>query len=335
MKFLLSEKNRKEIIKDRKEIEKILAGKDRRMILIAGPCSAWPSSAVIEYAERLKKVSDEVEPFLKIILRVYTQKPRTIAGWNGPLIEPDPFKSPNLEKGMQYVSNLMNKILEIGLPIADEALFLEPSMKLSKYLSWAAIGARSSEDQEHRGFASGLNLPVGIKNPTSGSIRSGVESVLAVQFSQISLLYSAKKRTVGNPLAHLVLRGGKDENNSGKSDLETAVRLLKENKIKNPSIIIDASHGNCVRKKMKNHNLQIENIRKVLKLIKNNPDLQKYIKGFMVESFLKDGSQDLRKKNIDKDGLSITDPCLSWDKTKDLIFEIAQDIKKQIKKYDK
>jgi len=326
-KFSLSKKTKQEIIKDRKEIEEILTGKDNRMIFIVGPCSAWPSSAVINYAKKLKKVSEDVKPFLKIILRVYTQKPRTINGWNGMMAEPDPFMPPDLERGVKFSIDLINKILKIGLPIADEALFLFPSLVLSNYLSWISVGARSSENQEHRGFASGMNMPVGIKNPTSGSIIDGINGVLAAQSSQVSLFHSVKKRTAGNPFSHLVLRGGQTGSNCGKTKLKSAIRLLKENNVKNPSIIIDASHGNCIKQKIKDHTLQDDNVIGVLKLIRSNPDLFKHIKGFMVESFLKDGAQDIKKNNstsIDRNGLSVTDPCLSWDKTRNLIFETAR-----------
>src|SRR3989344_2076509 len=156
-------------------------GRDNRLLFIVGPCSAWPDTAVLEYAKRLKKLSDELKDKLKIVMRVYIQKPRTIKGWMGPVNQPDPHKPPDIGAGIEYCRELMVKIVEMGLPIADEALFTHNSKGFAELLSWIAIGARSVEDQEHRIFASGLKCPVGMKNSTSGSIEVAINGIVSAQ----------------------------------------------------------------------------------------------------------------------------------------------------------
>lgn len=315
------------IMRDRQDVKDILSGKDKRLLLVIGPCSAWPKKAVIDYVKQIKKIDKKVNSYLKIIIRVYTQKPRTIDGWNGLTIQPDPFKSPNLAKGIKCAVELMQKVLNMSMPIADEALFLSPANILKNYLTWMAIGARSCEDQEHRSFASGIDMPVGIKNPTSGSIETAINSILAVQSEQFSSYYSSKKKTKGNPFAHLVLRGGQKGPNCTIGNLLLAIKLLKEKNIKNPAIIIDASHDNSIFHHRKNHDRQIANIQQVMRLMKNDKSLSRFIKGFMIESFIKDGRQDIKTihpREIDMEGLSITDACLSLEKSKKIIFEIAQ-----------
>ncbi|MEN9946537.1 MAG: hypothetical protein RLZZ293_923 [Pseudomonadota bacterium] len=320
----LSENGYLSIAQHRIEIEQILSGNDKRLLLIVGPCSAWPEEAVLQYAKRLKKISDQVQNKLKLVMRVYIQKPRTIKGWTGPVNQPDPLLPPDIAKGANYCRKLMTQVVEMGLPIADEALFTHNARGFIELLSWVAIGARSSEDQEHRIFASGIDCPVGIKNPTHGSLKIAVNSVVAAQNSHYIVLDGNEVETDGNPYAHLVLRGGNDRPNYSLGDIQEVVTQFQYQQINNPAIIIDVSHDNCLVNGVKNYQAQGEIILKVMQDLASVPDLKNAVKGFMLESFLKPGKQNIESaSNIDLDGLSITDPCLGWEDTEQLIWNLA------------
>lgn len=311
---------------DRGEIRDILSGKDGRLLVIVGPCSAWPEEAVLTYAEKLRAVSEAISDRLKIVMRVYTQKPRTVDGWNGLLVQPDPFSSPDMDEGLRRAAALMERIVLMGLPIADEALFLSPSLVLSQWLSWTAIGARSSEDQEHRAYASGIGIPVGIKHPGSGSVAVGINGVVASRSPQFTPLFSGKAFTSGNPFAHLVLRGGETGPNYDTGHIESALWMLRERGVADPAIIVDASHDNARVDGMKDPSRQSGVVREVLSALPSDREAWEGFRGFMLESFLKSGNQDIRKTGadgIDRDGLSITDPCLSWEETEKILQEMA------------
>src|SRR3989339_1750176 len=179
--FPLSEDGTRRISKDRQEVKDILAGKDKRMLVVMGPCSAWPYDATLEYTRRLKRLSEKVNDKLKLVLRLYIQKPRTKKGWTGPVNQPDPFAPADIEEGIKYCRSLMVNAIEMGLPIADEALFTHNAKGFIELLSWVAIGARSVEDQEHRVFASSIECSVGMKNNTSGEIEPAVNGIVAAQ----------------------------------------------------------------------------------------------------------------------------------------------------------
>ncbi len=316
-----------QVERDRQEIRDILDGTDSRLLVIVGPCSAWPEAAVLEYAKRLKGLSDEVSDRLKIVMRAYTQKPRTVDGWNGLLVQPDPFAAPDMEAGLAQAAALMEQIVTLGLPVADEALFLEPSRILSQWLSWTAIGARSSEDQEHRAYASGIGIPVGIKHPTSGSIPVGINGVVAARSAQFSPLFSSDSFTAGNSYAHLVLRGGASGPNYGAEYILDAGRLMKERGIGKPAVIVDASHDNAKVNGAKDPKRQIDVIKDVLDSIERDLEVKRYVRGFMLESFLESGNQDLKEhtaETVDRGGCSVTDPCLSWNETEILLRDMAK-----------
>jgi 3-deoxy-7-phosphoheptulonate synthase len=322
--FPLSDEGYLSIDKHRLEIEAILSGKDQRLIVVVGPCSAWPDTAVLEYAERLKKLNDKVSHALKLVMRVYIQKPRTIKGWTGPVNQPDPLAPPDIAAGALYCRKLMTQVVEMGLPIADEALFTHNARGFIELLSWVAIGARSSEDQEHRIFASGIDCPVGIKNPTHGSIKIGINGVVAAQHSHYIVLDGNEVETDGNQYAHLVLRGSNDRPNYSLADISEVAEQCKKNNVYNPSVIIDVSHDNCVVNGVKDHNAQADIILEVVNNLKTNPELKTLVKGFMLESFIKPGKQNAETANpIDLCGLSITDPCLGWDDTEALLLKLA------------
>ncbi len=326
--FPLSGHASEKVMRDRQEVKNILSGKDPRMLIIVGPCSAWPAPAVLQYAEKLLKLERQLNSELKILMRVYIQKPRTNKGWTGPITQPDPFALPDLAAGLNYSRRMMVEIVELGLPIADEAVFTGNASAFIDLLSWVAIGARSTEDQEHRIHASALDCAVGMKNPTGGSIEIGINSVVAAQHGHTTIRGGMQIETDGNPFAHLVLRGGLDRPNYHLEDMIHAQAILKKQQVLNPSIIIDASHDNSKINGRKDPLQQINVANEVIAAIKSDPALRKIIKGFMFESFLKTGNQkieSLTPATIDQNGLSITDPCLGWNETEALLRTISQE----------
>jgi 3-deoxy-7-phosphoheptulonate synthase len=324
----LTDRMRECVVGGRKEVRAILEREDDRFLVIVGPCSAWPSPAVLEYAHRLGQLKSEVEDKIKIVMRVYTQKPRTTKGWVGPAVHPDPFGEPNTADGMRYVRSMMMNVLDLGLPIADEALFSYSTRGVMDMLSWVAIGARSAEDQERRIFASSVPIPVGMKNPTSGSIDIGINSVVAAQHNHMMVSGDMEMRTNGNRHAHLVLRGGSNGPNYTRADIERAQKLLHSSGVDNPAILVDASHDNCRVEGVKDPDHMVRVVSNVLSSRRDMVD-GSVVRGVMIESFLKCGSQSIDGKGaheIDMDGLSITDPCLGWDETAELIRYIHSNI---------
>ena len=323
-----------EVGRSRAEICDILKGKDPRKILIVGPCSAWPSEAVVEYAEKLKPVADKVSDQIKVVLRSYIQKPRTRLGWLGPLNQVDPFLPPDIEAGIFYCREMMIKVLEIGLPLADEALFTHNDSYFVDLLSWIAVGARSTEDQEHRIFASMIPHPVGFKNPVSGNVQVGVNSIVAAQHPHVCALHGKQILTSGNPFAHYILRGGDGQPNYSLYKLQKTARLMKEAGVLNRAIIVDASHDNSIDETgKKNPHRQPQVIREVLESMVHDKEVGLAVKGFMMESFLKNGKQDLEKFKCVSDleyGISITDACLGFEETEKCVLELAELLKKSL-----
>jgi 3-deoxy-7-phosphoheptulonate synthase len=314
-------------MKDRQEIKNILEGIDNRLLMIIGPCSAWPREAVFEYAKRLVELNSRIKSSLKIVMRLYIQKPRTTKGWTGPLNQPDPFTKPDIKAGISYARDMMIKVIEMGLPIADECLFTHNTRYFSELVSWFAIGARSSEDYEHRIFASAANCSVAMKNPTHGSLAIAVNSIVAAQHPHVAAINGYEVHTFGNPHAHLVLRGGNQAPNYSHEHLERVRKYMLSQQVKNPAIVIDASHDNCLINGNKNYRIQPDIIFEVMNYLTKYPKLRKLVKGFMVESFLKEGYQKLENytsSTIDLDGLSITDPCLGWNETEEMLLSLAK-----------
>ena len=323
----LSPKGYEQILKDREEVKNIFNGKDSRLLVVVGPCSAWPKPAVLEYADRLVKLNEKVKAHLKLVMRVYIQKPRTTKGWTGPVNQPDPSAYPDIEAGMRYARDMMIKVIEKGLAIADEALFTHNSRGFLELLSWVAIGARSTEDQEHRIFASAIDCAVGMKNPTHGSLTVGMNSILAAQSPHVAVFDGYEVQTNGIEYAHLVLRGSNVGPNFDNDNLREALRLMNAQKIKNPSVMVDASHDNCMLAGKKDYRLQPNVIESVMNDIAQFPELKHLVKGFMMESFLKEGSQKIDSQypaNIDLQGLSITDGCVGWEATEKSLIELAE-----------
>lgn len=306
-------------------IKQILTGKDGRMLLIIGPCSADREDAVLDYLTRLAKVQEKVKDRIFIVPRVYTNKPRTVGkGYKGILHQPDPSKAPDLLKGIITIREMNIRIIrETGFTCADELLYPELYRFNSDLLSYIAIGARSVEDQEHRMLSSGLDIPVGMKNPTSGNLNVMLNSVAAAQTEQSFIYRNWEVSTKGNPLVHTILRGY--ENQSGQTfpnyHYETIMELLElyqKRDLKNPAVIIDCNHANSGKKYLE----QIRISKDILYSRKHNPDICSFVKGLMIESYLEDGNQ---KETETCYGKSITDACIGWDKTEKLIYKLAED----------
>ena len=324
--FPLSDTAREKILRDRQEINDIISGKDNRLLIIVGPCSAWPSEAVLEYAKKLLALNEKVKDKLKIVMRVYIQKPRTTKGWTGPVNQPDPYLPADIAEGIFYTRRMMVDVIEMGLPIADEALFTHNSVAFQELLSWVAIGARSTEDQEHRIFASAVDCAVGMKNPTSGSIEIGVNSIVAAQHQHVAIFDGHEVETMGNPFAHLVLRGGTNSPNYSTDHMQEVFSHMQKHGVTNPAVVVDASHDNSLIEGRKDHRRQIVVVREVMENINKHPETKSLVKGFMLESFLKEGNQkvDLNNpQNLDRSGLSITDACLGWEQTEEFLLDLA------------
>lgn len=323
----LSQDAAQRVSQDREQIKHILSGNDERLLIVVGPCSAWPRPAVLEYAQRLLELNERIKSVIKLVMRVYIQKPRTTKGWIGPVNQPDPFKPPDIETGIRYVREMMVKVAEMGLPIADEALFTHNARGFLELLSWVAIGARSAEDQEHRIFASAIDCAVGMKNPTHGSLVIGVNSVVAAQHPHVTVLDGYEVQTSGNPYAHLVLRGSDQKPNYSPDHLRQVKQQMDAHGIQNPAVVVDASHDNCMVNGQKDYSQQANVVFNVLESLKGHPELKKLVKGFMLESFLLPGNQRVDVNNptaINQNGLSITDPCLGWEQTRAMLLDLAE-----------
>ena len=307
------------------EIRDIFTGKSDKFIVIVGPCSADNEDSVCEYVNRLARVNEKVSDCLMIIPRIYTNKPRTTGeGYKGMLHQPDPDKAPDLLAGIIAIRKMhIRAIEETGLTAADEMLYPENRSYLDDILSYEAIGARSVENQQHRLTASGMNIPIGMKNPTSGDFLVMLNSVIAAQHSHSFIYRGMDVTTDGNDLAHVILRGGVDKYgtcnpNYHYEDLVRLLSLYQKMELKNPAAIIDANHSNS-NKKFKE---QIRITSEILHSRSYNPELKKLIKGVMIESYLEEGNQKICPDMIY--GKSITDPCLGWEDTERLIYEIAE-----------
>ena len=304
-------------------IRRILTGEDDRFLLIIGPCSADNEDAVVDYAHRLAAVQEKVADTIFIIPRVYTNKPRTIGvGYKGMLHQPDPEGKEDMLAGIIAIREMNARIVrETGFTCAEEILYPEIYRYLSDLLSYAAVGARSVEDQLHRMIASGVGIPVGMKNPPSGDISVMLNSIAAAQHSQEFLFRGWEVRTKGNPLAHAILRGYVD--NFGNSlpnyhyeDLHNLLEAYAERKLANPAVVIDTNHANSGKKYLE----QIRIAKDVMHSRHMCPDIRTLVKGLMIESYIEDGSQKISEGTY---GKSITDPCLGWEKTEQLILELA------------
>ena len=306
------------------EMEAIFEGRSNRLMLIIGPCSADSEEPVMEYIHRLRRVQDKVKDKILIVPRIYTNKPRTTGeGYKGMLHQPDPNAEPDLYRGILAIRNLhLRALSEAGFACADEMLYPENYRYLSDVIGYVAVGARSSEDQQHRLTASGIDVPVGMKNPTGGDISIMMNAIRAAQSSHMFLYRGWEVKSHGNPLCHAILRGyvdvqGKSHPNYHYEDLYDLYKTYQDSGLKNPAVIIDTNHANSGKR----FDEQPRIAKEVLHSCRYSPEVRSIVKGLMIESYLVDGCQKISDHEVF--GQSITDPCLGWEKTERLIYDIA------------
>ena len=307
------------------EIRDIFTGKSDKFVAIIGPCSADNEDAVCDYLLRLRKVQDKIADKVLIIPRVYTNKPRTTGeGYKGMVHQPDPEKKPNLLAGLIAIRKMhIRAISESGFTCADEMLYPENYRYLSDLLSYVAVGARSVEDQQHRLTVSGMDVPAGMKNPTSGDYSVMLNSVVAAQGGHRFIYRGWEVETSGNELAHTILRGAVNKHseaipNYHYEDLVLLLEKYKQKNLKNPAVIIDTNHSNS----NKQYEQQVRIATEVLHSRKVNPELHTLVKGLMIESYIESGNQKIGCDHIY--GKSITDPCLGWEESEKLLYTIAE-----------
>lgn len=307
-----------------KEIRGVLEGKIKKFLLIIGPCSADREDAVLEYATRLRAVQKKVSDKLILVPRIYTNKPRTTgAGYKGMLHQSDPHRAPDMFRGLISIRRLHIRCLEeTGFSGADEMLYPENHRYLADILSYVAVGARSAENQQHRLTASGLDVPVGFKNPTSGDLSVMLNAVTAAQSPHDFSYGGFEVQSTGNPLAHAILRGsvnrfGTNLPNYHYEDLTELSDLYESSSLQNPAVIVDANHSNSGKR----YEEQPRIAKEILHSMKHNAGVARLVKGVMIESYLQDGCQKITESVY---GKSITDPCLGWEKSERLIYEIAE-----------
>ena len=318
--FPLSDSAAQQLINSRREIEAIIAGKDKRLLVIIGPCSIHDINSALDYARRLKPLQEQYKDSLVIAMRVYFEKPRTIVGWKGLISDPDLNGKYQANKGLRLARKLLVDISEVGLPIATEFLDMVNGQYIADLISWGAIGARTTESQVHREMASALSCPVGFKNGTDGNIKIAIDAVRAAQVSHI--FYSPDKdgfmtvyQTHGNPFGHVILRGGK-EPNYDKSHIDMATKALSDAGL-TPSVVVDFSHGNS----QKLHTNQLLVAEDVMAQMRTG---SMQISGIMAESFIEEGNQAVVAGKPLVYGKSITDACLHWQDTEKLLADLAQ-----------
>ena len=322
--FPISENGIKTVERRTREIRDIFEGMSDKLILIIGPCSADNADSVIDYIWRLRKIEEQVGDKIFFIPRVYTNKPRTTGdGYKGMLHQPDPNEKPDMYKGIVAIRSLhMRALEETGYSCADEMLYPEDHRYLNDILAYVAVGARSVENQQHRLTASGLNIPVGMKNPTGGDISVMMNAITAAQHKHTFLYRGWEVHSQGNMLAHAILRGyidgyGKMHPNYHYEDLRDLCETYAKSGLQNPALIVDTNHANS--SKMFSEQPRI--VKEVLHSCRINPDIKRLVKGFMIESYIEDGAQKIGECVY---GKSITDPCLGWEKTERLIYDIAE-----------
>lgn len=306
------------------EIKDVITGADDRFLIIVGPCSADNETAVMDYLHRLVPVQEKIKDRCIIIPRIYTNKPRTTGeGYKGMVHQPNPETAPDLLEGLIAIRKLhIRNIEETGLTAADEMLYPENWWYLTDLLSYVAVGARSVEDQHHRMTVSGFDVPAGMKNPTSGHMSVMLNSVVAAQHAHSFIYRGWDVDTTGNPLTHTILRGAVNKRgavlpNYHYEDLQLLCELYSKTTLQNPACVVDVNHSNS----NKQHLEQIRISKEILHSRRYNKDICRLVKGLMIESYIEDGCQGIHDRIY---GKSITDPCLGWEKTERLIYDIAE-----------
>ena len=323
--YPLSDKLKAIKAKRDEEIRDIFTGKSDKFVVIIGPCSADNEDSVCEYVNRLAKLNERVSDKLMIIPRIYTNKPRTTGeGYKGMLHQPDPEQAPDLLAGIIAIRKMhIRAMQETYLTAADEMLYPENYRYLSDLLSYFAVGARSVEDQQHRLTVSGMDVPAGMKNPTSGDYSVMLNSIVAAQGAHRFIYRSWEVETTGNPLAHAILRGAVNKHgeaipNYHYEDLRLLWEKYQEKNLKNPAVIVDTNHSNS----NKQYDQQVRIAKEVLHSRQVDPELHTLVKGLMIESYIEPGNQKIGCDHIY--GKSITDPCLGWEESERLLYTIAE-----------
>ncbi|WP_428772534.1 3-deoxy-7-phosphoheptulonate synthase [Vibrio sp.] len=314
------------IAESRRQIEQILTGEDDRLLVIVGPCSVHDTDAAIDYAQRLASVQKQYDKQLFIVMRTYFEKPRTVVGWKGLITDPNLDGSYALEAGLHKARKLLLDINKLGLATATEFLDMITGQYIADLITWGAIGARTTESQIHREMASALSCPVGFKNGTNGNIKIAIDAIRAAKASHY--FYSPDKngrmtvyRTSGNPYGHVILRGGENGPNYDAKSVEAACKQLAKFNLPE-RLIVDFSHANC----QKQHRKQIDVARDICEQIRSGSD---HIAGIMAESFIIEGNQPMNDLDNLTYGQSITDPCLSWEDTADMLAMLAEAVKQR------
>ncbi len=316
--YPMSLKSTANVVAARNQIMDILDGRDQRLLIIVGPCSIHDLDSAIEYAKRLKSLSDEVKDRMFLVMRAYFEKPRTTVGWKGLIYDPDINGEYNIEKGIAVARELLLKIVETGVPVATEMLDLVLPQYIADTVAWTAIGARTTESQTHRQLASGLSMPVGFKNATDGGLDTAIDAISSARscHSFIGVTeegHSGIFRTTGNQCGHMVLRGGNKGPNYGAEHI-AYIKVAMTKRDLAPRIIVDCSHANSNKK----HDLQKVAFNDVINQIVGG---EKAIRGLMVESNICAGQQQVIPGTTPLPGVSITDACIGWEDTKDLILD--------------
>ncbi|MBQ6685174.1 MAG: 3-deoxy-7-phosphoheptulonate synthase [Firmicutes bacterium] len=321
--FPLTERMEQVKAKRDEEIQAVFEGRSNKFLLVIGPCSADSREPVLEYISRLRRLEEQVSDKIIMIPRIYTNKPRTTGqGYKGMLHQPDPEGKPDMYKGIVAIRELhLTALKDYDFSCADEMLYPENHRYLSDLLSYVAVGARSSEDQQHRLTASGLGIPVGMKNPTGGDLNVMMNSIVAAQSSHTFIYRGWEVTSAGNAYAHAILRGyvdysGRSVSNYHYEDLLRVDEFYAKSKLANPSVIVDTNHNNSGKRYLE----QIRIAKDIVHSRSQNEDIKRLVKGLMIESYLEDGAQGPGEHVF---GKSITDPCLGWEKTERLILDIA------------
>nr|MBE6544725.1 3-deoxy-7-phosphoheptulonate synthase [Oscillospiraceae bacterium] len=306
------------------ELNKVFSSESDKFVLVIGPCSADREDAVLDYIYRLREVEEKVKDKIIIVPRIYTNKPRTTGeGYKGMLHQPDPNSDPDMLKGILAIRHIhMRALAETGFGCADEMLYPENYRYLSDLLAYVAVGARSVENQQHRLTASGLDIPVGMKNPTGGDIGVMMNSIKAGQSSHVFLYRGWEVKTQGNPTTHAILRGyvdkfGKSHPNYHYEDLYDLYETYMASGLENPAVVVDTNHSNSGKKYLE----QVRIAKEILHSCRYSKDVKSIVKGLMIESYIEDGAQKICADAVY--GKSVTDPCLGWEKTERLIYDIA------------
>ena len=320
-----SEKGFDTIISARNQIKNILNKTINKFMIVVGPCSIHDVEAAKEYATRLKNLSSSLSSNCLVVMRVYFEKPRTVIGWKGLINDPDLDGSFQINKGIRIARKLLIDLAEMEIPCGHEFLDLVSPQYVSDLISWGAIGARTTESQSHRELASGLSCPVGFKNGTDGSLQIAIDAMNAARHSHSFLSVtkegkSAIFNTAGNDDCHIIHRGGNNKSNFGSEDVKNSVRILEQNGM-NPNVMIDASHANS-NKDFKMQSIVVDDVKNQLLLGEKN------IIGIMLESNLVEGNQKINSRDKLKYGQSITDSCIGWEETENIILDLDETLKK-------